>query len=58
MQIRAERNALLAASDWTQLPDVKLAEKERAAYNKYRQTLRGIPQNYDDPDEIVWPDKI
>jgi hypothetical protein len=57
MQIRAERNARLTASDWTQLPDADLTDKEKAAYTKQRQQLRDIPQDFDDPDKIVWPEK-
>lgn len=37
---RSERNAKLAASDWTQLPDVTLTEEQKAAWSAYRQALR------------------
>ena len=49
---RVTRNALLQASDWTQLPDVPLATKE--AWAEYRQALRDIT-NQPDPFNIVWP---
>lgn len=49
---RAERNRLLAASDWTQLPDVPLATKQ--AWATYRQALRDLTQQ-SDPLNIVWP---
>lgn len=39
---RAERNALLAASDWTQLPDAPLTPKKRDAWARYRQALREL----------------
>lgn len=39
-EVRDRRNALLAASDWTQLPDVP--ENIREAYKPYRQALRDI----------------
>lgn len=39
-KVRRRRNALLAASDWTQLPDVP--ENIREAYKPYRQALRDI----------------
>lgn len=44
-QARFQRDALLAASDWTQLPDVQAAmpEARRAAWRKYRQALRDNP---------------
>ena len=53
--IRAERDALLAASDWTQLPDVP--EAIRDAYAVYRQALRDIPQQAGFPDVVEWPIK-
>lgn len=53
--VRAKRNALLSASDWTQLPDVPLATKETWA--TYRQALRDIT-NQADPFNIVWPEVI
>jgi len=53
--IRAERDALLAASDWTQLPDVPEATRE--AYAVYRQALRNVPQQSGFPDNVEWPIK-
>ena len=50
--IRAERNNLLAASDWTQLPDVAV---DAAAWATYRQALRDITTQAD-PFAIVWPE--
>lgn len=50
--IKNERNLLLEASDWTQLPDVPLDTKE--AWADYRQELRDIT-NQPDPFNIVWP---
>jgi hypothetical protein len=49
--IRAERNKLLAASDWTQLPDVSA---DAAAWATYRQALRDITTEAN-PFAIVWP---
>ena len=53
--IRGERDALLAATDWTQLPDVPEATRE--AYAVYRQALRDIPQQSGFPDVVEWPIK-
>lgn len=50
-EIRAERNALLAACDWTQLPD---APVDAAPWAVYRQELRDITTQAD-PFNIVWP---
>jgi hypothetical protein len=50
--IRERRDALIAETDWTQLPDVPLATKE--AWAAYRQALRDITTQ-SDPRSIVWP---
>ena len=51
-EVREKRNALLSASDWTQLPDVPLATKQ--AWADYRQALRDITLQ-PDPFSIIWP---
>jgi hypothetical protein len=55
--VRAVRYDLLAASDWTQLPDAPLSDDERAAWATYRQELRDVPAAQSDVaiDSIVWP---
>lgn len=50
--VRAKRDRLIAATDWTQLPDVPLATKEMWA--NYRQSLRDVTLQ-PDPFNIVWP---
>lgn len=52
-RLRKERNRRLAASDWTQLPDVPA--KTRDAWAAYRQALRDLPANTEDPANIAWP---
>lgn len=42
-QMRFARNGLLAASDWTQLPD---ATCDREAWATYRQALRDFPATW------------
>jgi len=51
-QVRAERDRLLADSDWTQVPD---APVDQAAWATYRQALRDVPQQAGFPDDINWP---
>lgn len=51
--LRAHRNVLLTASDWTQLPDVNLANKWDWAV--YRQELRDMMAQNVDPKLIVFP---
>jgi hypothetical protein len=50
--VRAERNAKLAACDWTQLSDAPADDLQWAVY---RQALRDLPQTQTDPFNIVWP---
>lgn len=47
---RIQRNTLLTASDWTQMPDTPMGSGPRAAWATYRQALR------DWPDQPGWPD--
>jgi len=54
--VRARRDSLLTASDWTQtVADSPLSDKERAAWAAYRQKLRDVPQTKGFPDKILWP---
>ena len=50
--MRAERNARLSASDWTQLPD---APVDRDAWAAYRTALRSLPQHPGFPWDVEWP---
>jgi hypothetical protein len=51
-QLRTERNRRLAASDWTQLPDARV---DKDAWVEYRQKLRDLPGETQDPLVIEWP---
>jgi hypothetical protein len=53
--VRQQRDALLAATDWTQTVDVPQATKDKWA--PYRQALRDVPQQAGFPDNIQWPSK-
>ncbi|MDW6004715.1 tail fiber assembly protein [Vibrio mangrovi] len=55
-QVRVKRDTLITRSDWTQMPDVSLTDEQKQAFVAYRQTLRDIPQNYTDPDDVIWPE--
>lgn len=52
VQVRSQRDFLLASSDWTQLAD---APVDAAAWAAYRQALRDIPQQAGFPDSVTWP---
>ena len=52
-EVRAERNAKLAATDWTQGADTPQATKDK--YAPYRQALRDVPTQSGFPNTVVWP---
>lgn len=52
--IRSERNALLSASDWTQVID---APVDQVAWATYRQALRDITDQVGFPHTVEWPVK-
>jgi hypothetical protein len=51
--VRAERNTLLAACDWTQVAD---APVDKAAWASYRQALRDVPSQPGFPYNVIWPE--
>ena len=51
-RFRLWRNAELAACDWTQVAD-SIADK--AAWATYRQALRDLPAQNENPKKIVFP---
>lgn len=53
-QIKLWRNAELAKSDWTQLPD---APVDAAIWAEYRQALRDLPAQSCLADDAVFPVK-
>lgn len=52
LALRQRRDALLYASDWTQVPD---APVDQAAWANYRKALRDLPNNTEDPLNPEWP---
>ena len=57
---RANRNARLQKSDWTQFPDSPLTTEKKAEWMTYRQALRDVPSNNANVtslDDIIWPTK-
>lgn len=51
-QLRFKRSRLLLKTDWTQVPD---APVDAVAWATYRAALRDLPQNTEDPFNVVWP---
>lgn len=55
--LRSQRNTLLSECDWTQLVDSPLSVEEKADWAAYRQLLRDLPENTQDPLNPIWPAK-
>ena len=53
-RLREERDSRLAKTDWMVLSDTTEATAEQLAY---RQALRDLPANTEDPLNPVWPTK-
>jgi hypothetical protein len=54
---RKYRDELLAASDWTQMPDSPLSEEKKAEWAEYRQALRDITADEAFPTYHQMPSK-
>lgn len=52
-QVRAERNARIATTDWTQGKDIPDAVSQPWAV--YRQALRDVPSQAGFPWDVQWP---
>ena len=55
-EARAQRDKLLADTDWTQVLDAPIDAATREAYRAYRQALRDIPEQEGFPETITWPE--
>ena len=56
-ELRAARDAELAASDWTQLADSPLTDSKKTEWATYRQSLRDITDSATSLDDVTWPTK-
>ena len=52
-ELRAERDRLIAATDWWASSDLTMTSEQTA----YRQALRDITDTYSSLDDVVWPTK-
>lgn len=55
--IKSYRDYFLQSSDWTQLSDVPLSLEEKTSWAEYRQNLRDITENFENADDVVFPEK-
>lgn len=55
--MRQQRTALLAASDWVELPSAasRLNAEQLASWMSYRQALRDVPEQEGFPNTHTWP---
>lgn len=54
---REERDHLLTATDWTQVPDSPLTDTQKTAWRTYRQSLRDLTthSNWPNLNDEDWP---
>ena len=52
-ELRSRRDELLSETDWQASTDVTMTAEQSA----YRQALRDLPANTEDPDNVTWPTK-
>jgi hypothetical protein len=55
--VRETRNNRLTESDWSMIDDNQLNEKEKLAWKNYRQQLRDLPQTFDKPEDVIFPEQ-
>jgi len=53
IEVREARNLLISKCDWTQLPDVPQAIKDK--WVTHRKALRDVPQQVGFPFNVIWP---
>jgi hypothetical protein len=51
--VRSQRDNLLKKSDWTQLSDANIQNKNQ--WKIYRQELRDLTKKYQTPSEVIFP---
>jgi hypothetical protein len=56
-QVKALRDAILRACDWTMLSDAPLSPAQRKTWRDYRKSLRDITKQAGFPTNINWPEK-
>lgn len=55
-EVRAQRDKLLAETDWTQVLDAPISAESREAFRVYRQALRDITEQEGFPEAVIWPE--
>jgi hypothetical protein len=55
VDVSKNRQRLLYATDWTQIPNGPLTTAQQQAWASYRQELRDIPEQSGYPLNVIWP---
>ena len=55
IQLRKNRDVLLQKCDWVLVPDTPLSQEKIDEWKVYRQALRDLPTNTEDPENPNWP---
>ena len=54
--IKSERNLLLVQTDWCLLLDSPFTPEQLTEIKSYRQKLRDVTKDFENPDDVVFPD--
>ena len=54
-QVRAQRDAMIAKTDYLMMSDYPISDEDKALVETYRQALRDIPEQEGFPSEVQWP---
>lgn len=55
--VRQTRNIRLAESDWSMIEDNQLTEAQKSSWKTYRQQLRDLPETFDKPENVIFPEQ-
>lgn len=56
-EVRAQRDSLIAKTDYLLAPDYPISAKDLEKVKAYRQALRDVPAQEGFPDNVVWPEE-
>lgn len=54
-QVRSQRDALIAQTDYLMMSDYPISEEDKTLLETYRQALRDIPEQEGFPSNVQWP---
>ena len=55
--VREKRDELIKDTYFTQMSDAPFTDETKRAFAAYRKALRDLPQNFSNPNDVVWPEK-